>query len=53
MKARHTQSGPATLDVQDVGAAYGSISRQPRSSGPIRWDEWFANFAQHDFDVRR
>lgn len=43
-----TQSGPATIDVQDGGAGIRFNFPAVGRFRPITWDEWFQNFTQHD-----
>lgn len=43
-----TESGPATLDVQDGGAGIRFNFPAAAHFRPITWDEWFQNFTQHD-----
>jgi hypothetical protein len=43
-----TESGPATLDVQDGGAGIRFNFPAAAHFRPITWDEWFRNFTQHD-----
>jgi hypothetical protein len=43
-----TQSGPATVDVQDGGAGIRFNFPAAAPFRPITWDEWFQNFTQHD-----
>jgi hypothetical protein len=43
-----TQSGPATLDVQDGGAGIRFNFPAAARFRPISWDEWFQNFTEYD-----
>ena len=43
-----TQSGPATIDVQDGGAGIRFNFPAAAPFRPISWDEWFQHFARHD-----
>ena len=43
-----TESGPATIDVQDGGAGIRFNFPAAARFRPISWDEWFRNFTQHD-----
>lgn len=42
-----TASGPATIDVKDGGAGIRFNFPAAARFRPISWDEWFANFHQH------
>ena len=43
-----TESGPATLDVQDGGAGIRFNFPAAARFRPITWDEWFQNFTQYE-----
>jgi hypothetical protein len=43
-----TESGPATVDVQDGGAGIRFNFPAAARFRPITWDEWFRNFRQHE-----
>ena len=43
-----TQSGPATVDVQDGGTGIRFNFPAAAPFRPITWDEWFQNFTRHD-----
>ena len=43
-----TESGPATVDVNDGGAGVRFNFPGTGSFRPISWDEWFGNFDTHD-----
>lgn len=43
-----TESGPATVDVQDGGAGIRFNFPAASRFRPITWDEWFRNFRQHE-----
>ena len=43
-----TESGPATVDVNDGGAGVRFNFPGTGSYRPISWDEWFGNFDTHD-----
>jgi hypothetical protein len=43
-----TQSGPATVDVQDGGAGIRFNFPAAARFRPITWDEWFRNFTKYD-----
>jgi hypothetical protein len=43
-----TESGPATVDVQDGGAGIRFNFPAAARFRPISWDEWFRNFTQYD-----
>jgi hypothetical protein len=42
-----TQSGPATIDVQDGGTGIRFNFPGAAPFRPITWDEWFRNFTRH------
>ena len=43
-----TESGPATVNVQDGGAGIRFNFPAAAPFRPISWDEWFGNFHQYD-----
>jgi hypothetical protein len=43
-----TDSGPATINVQDGGSAIRFNFPAAAPFRPITWDEWFDNFRRHD-----
>ena len=43
-----TESGPATVNVQDGGAGIRFNFLAAARFRPIPWEEWFRNFQQHD-----
>jgi hypothetical protein len=43
-----TQSGPATINVQDGGAGIRFNFPGVARFRPISWDEWLQNFTRHD-----
>jgi hypothetical protein len=43
-----TQSGPATIDVQDGGAGIRFNFPAAARFRPITWEEWFRHFTQHE-----
>ena len=43
-----TASGPATINVQDGGAGVRFNFPAAARFRPISWEEWLANFHQHD-----
>lgn len=43
-----TESGPATIDVQDGGVGIRFNFPAAARFRPISWDEWFQNFTRHD-----
>lgn len=42
-----TESGPATVNVQDQGAGIRFNFPAAAPFRPISWEEWFENFARH------